>query len=63
MKQARGEGRIPTFEGDTVDPAAYRIAPLDAGGNRKCKFGFLGPYPGDDLDFNYSSLTPAYIVC
>ena len=60
MKQARGEGRFPTFEGDTVDPAAYGISPLDAGGSRKSKFGFLEPYPGGDLDFNYSSLTPCF---
>ena len=60
MKLRRGEGKVLRFEGDTVDPMSYGIAPLNNGGNRQSSFGFLEGQPEPDRrdeTFDYSTLT------
>lgn len=42
---------------DDIDPAAFGIDPIDSGGNRKSKWGYLETWPDDD-GICYSTLVP-----
>ena len=59
MKQKRGEGFVPRFEGSNPDPQNFGIDPIDLGGNRRHKYGFLPTPPAAKGDApSYESLHP-----